>query len=217
MKHTTQHLVHVRREYGQSVLDESVILADPIQQFKAWFDDVLSQHHEDPTAMVLSTVDASGYPDSRVVLLKEVQPSGFVFFTNYLSAKGEQLQHNPRAALNFYWPSLVRQVRVRGVVRKLDPEQSREYFSVRPRESQISAIASPQSKIIPNRDFLEKNCRVIAEQYADNHPVPCPEFWGGYVLDPEVIEFWQGRDSRLHDRLRCMKQEGHWQYERLAP
>lgn len=217
-QHTSQHFDHLRREYGQSNLDESGIYGDPIQQFITWFDDVLAQpHHDDPTAMVLSTVDASGYPDSRVVLLKEMQANGFVFFTNYLSAKGEQLQHNPHAALNFYWPSLVRQVRVRGVVSKIDHVQSQAYFVSRPRESQISALASPQSKMIPDRVFLEKNYQKIAAQYANNQPISCPEFWGGYILVPEIMEFWQGRDSRLHDRLRYIKADNQWLYERLAP
>lgn len=216
-QHTPSVLQHLRREYGQSSLEESSIDIDPIQQFTVWFDEILAQKHDDPTAMVLSTVDMNGYPDSRVVLLKELQSKGFVFFTNYLSVKGEQLQKNPHAALNFYWPSLSRQVRVRGLVSKIDPAQSHAYFVLRPRESQISAIASPQSQIIPDRSFLEKKYQKIAEQYKSHDSIPCPDFWGGYILVPEIVEFWQGRDNRLHDRLRYTKKDNQWLHERLAP
>ena len=210
-------LAGIRRDYGNLKLNEQDISADPLIQFNHWFQDILAKQLDDPTAMVLSTVDAQGAPDSRVVLLKGIEQGGFVFYTNYTSAKGLQLQANPHAALNFYWPSLVRQVRVRGLVHKLTAKQSEAYFSSRPRASQISATASPQSQEIPNREALELACQKLEAQYHDQAIIPCPKQWGGYVLVPNEMEFWQGRDNRLHDRVQYTNEQGQWVVCRLAP
>ena len=219
-------LSELRRNYGEKALNESEMCADPIQQFECWFQEVLTQGFDDPTAMVLSTVDTSGLPDSRVLLLKGIESEGFLFYTNYHSAKGLQLEQNPHAAMNFYWPSMCRQVRVRGRIIRISSTQSAAYFSSRPRASQISAIASLQSQAIPSRMFLEMACHTVAQQYT-HQVIPCPSHWGGYLLLPDYIEFWQGRDDRLHDRVmytRCNKDqksdmnvECAWSLSRLAP
>ena len=209
-------LAAIRRDYGKSAFDEHTIDPDPIAQFKIWFEETLKNEQYDPTAMVLSTVDPEGWPDSRVVLLKGLEKDKFLFYTNYESTKALQIQKNPKVALNFYWPTMSRQVRIRGVVKKINKEQSDEYFSSRPINSQYSAIISPQSREIPDRTFLEQAFKDLVQ---DNEPAQImrPEYWGGYMVIPHEIEFWQGRDDRLHDRIHYYQNEGQWQYHRLAP
>jgi pyridoxamine 5'-phosphate oxidase len=207
---------NLRRNYGEQTLSEDDMKADPLDQFKEWLEVMLSSVEHDPTAMVLSTVDAQGVPDSRVLLLKGVEQGGFAFYTNYESSKACQLNHNPHAALNFYWPSVVRQVRVRGCVQRVARAQSKAYFASRPKASQISAIASPQSQEIANRASLLKLVENEALKHAEQS-IDCPENWGGYLLIPDEIEFWQGRDDRLHDRIHYFKQQGQWRSRRLAP
>lgn len=209
-------LADIRRDYGVLGLDEEYVVADPITQFQNWFDEVLRVNNSDPTAMVLSTTDKQGYPDSRVVLLKGLDACGFVFYSNYNSTKAQQLLINPQAALNFYWPELSRQVRVRGQVIKTSNEQSNEYFSSRPLNSQLSAIISPQSQQIPSRAYLDEQLTALISRQA-NDAVSRPEYWGGFVLQPAEIEFWQGRDNRLHDRICYVKHGEEWTHHRLAP
>jgi pyridoxamine 5'-phosphate oxidase len=209
-------LADIRRDYGDLTLSEDSSSVDPIEQFKIWFEEVLKNEKNDPTAMVLSTVDEKGCPDSRVVLLKGLDDGNFVFYTNYQSAKSLQIQNNPFAALNFYWPQMARQVRIRGRVKKVSEKQSDEYFASRPIKSQLSALLSPQSQIILDRAFLENALNDLIQRQ-DQEPVVRPSNWGGYMVIPDEIEFWQGRDNRLHDRIHYYRQEGKWQHRRLAP
>jgi pyridoxamine 5'-phosphate oxidase len=212
---------HLRRDYSLTGLDEAEALADPFAQFQAWFADVLEGDRHDPTAMTLATADAEGRPSARIVLLKGYDERGFVFFTNYGSRKGRDLEANPRAALVFYWPDFDRQVRVEGAVERASREESEEYFRSRPLGSRLGAWASAQSTVIAGREELERRLAEVAERFlagGAGADVPAPDFWGGYRLHPEVIEFWQGRPSRLHDRLRYTRlaEEG-WRIERLSP
>lgn len=209
-------LADIRRDYGELSLSEEFAQVDPVMQFKLWFDDVLKNEKNDPTAMVLSTVDEQGYPDSRVVLLKGIVDGHFIFYTNYQSAKSIQIQNTPYAALNFYWPQMARQVRLRGRVKKVSKEQSDTYFSSRPVNSQLSAIVSHQSQVIENRGSLEKALNELIQKHGQE-PVLRPDNWGGYMIIPDEIEFWQGRDNRLHDRIHYYRQEGTWLHRRLAP
>lgn len=209
-------IADIRRDYGELNLSEESLPDDPIVQFKHWFEDVLKNEKNDPTAMILSTVDDQGCPDSRVVLLKGLDEGNFLFYTNYQSAKAEQMQNKPYAALNFYWPQMARQVRIRGHVKQVDKEQSDLYFSSRPIKSQISAIISPQSHEIQNRESLEKALNDLIQKHGQE-PVLRPTYWGGYIVIPDEIEFWQGRDNRLHDRIHYYRQEGQWKHHRLAP
>ena len=198
-------------------LDENQINPDPIQQFQVWFDEAIAAKLPMPDAMSLATVTPEGRPTSRMVLLKQVDGYGFVFFTNYESGKAKQLETNPYAALVFYWPQLERQVRVEGKVTKTSAEESAAYFRTRPRESQIGAWASPQSAVIAAREVLEQRARELAELYCDRD-VDCPAHWGGYRLTPDRIEFWKGRVGRLHDRILYeLQPDGSWTIERLAP
>ena len=198
-------------------LDENQINRDPIQQFQLWFDEAIAAKLPMPDAMSLATVTADCRPTSRMVLLKQVDGYGFVFFTNYESAKAKQLDANPYAALVFYWPQLERQVRVEGKVTKTSAEESAAYFKTRPRESQIGAWASPQSEVIAAREVLEQRARELAELYCDRD-VECPAHWGGYRLTPDRIEFWKGRVGRLHDRILYeLQPDDSWTIQRLAP
>ncbi|WP_454782723.1 pyridoxamine 5'-phosphate oxidase [Legionella sp. WA2022007384] len=209
-------IADIRREYGELNLDEQSLPEDPIVQFKLWFEDVLKNEKNDPTAMVLSTVDNQGFPDSRVVLLKGLEGGNFVFYTNYQSKKAKQIQDNPYVALNFYWPQMARQVRIRGQIKSIDKEQSDLYFSTRPIKSQFSAIVSPQSHAIEGREALEKALNELIQKHGQE-PVLRPTFWGGYMVIPDEIEFWQGRDNRLHDRIHYYLKNGRWAFHRLAP
>ena len=209
-------LADIRRDYGDLTLSEESASLDPLEQFKIWFEEVLKNEKNDPTAMVLSTVDEKGCPDSRVVLLKGLEEGNFVFYTNYQSAKSMQIQNNPFAALNFYWPQMARQIRIRGRVKKVTEKQSDEYFASRPIKSQLSALVSPQSQAILNRAFLENALNDLIQRQ-NQELVVRPNYWGGYMIIPDEIEFWQGRDNRLHDRIHYYRQDGKWLHRRLAP
>ncbi|HZN09690.1 MAG TPA: pyridoxamine 5'-phosphate oxidase [Pyrinomonadaceae bacterium] len=198
-------------------LDEKLVDRDPIKQFQAWFDDAIAAKLPLPEAMNLATATPEGRPSSRVVLLKQVDQKGFVFFTNYHSAKAQQLESNPYAALVFYWPQLDRQVRIEGKVERTSVAESAEYFQTRPRESQIGAWASPQSSVIAGREVLEERARELEEYYRDRE-IECPGHWGGYRLRPDRIEFWKSRVGRLHDRILYeLMSDGKWAIKRLAP
>jgi len=200
-----------------SGLDEKEIDRDPIRQFQIWLDDAIAANIPLAEAMTLATATPDGRPAARMVLLKQVDHNGFVFFTNYRSAKARQLDANPYAALVFYWNLLERQVRVEGSVVRTSAEESREYFQTRPRESQIGAWASEQSEVIAGRDVLERRAQELETLYCDRD-VDCPEHWGGYRLKPERIEFWKGRIGRLHDRILYeLTSGGTWTISRLAP
>lgn len=211
-----EDLSNIREEYGALDLLEKDLATDPIKQFETWFQEHAHLAKNTPNAMVLSTVDRDGCPDSRVVLLKSLDKGKFVFYTNYYSAKGLQLDSNPHAALNFYWAESMRQVRVRGMVIKVDEKQADEYFHSRPLPSQFSTIASPQSQEISSREFLFAKLDEVIKMYADKEIVR-PKHWGGYALVPHEVEFWQGRDNRLHDRIQYYYENDIWRFRRLAP
>jgi pyridoxamine 5'-phosphate oxidase len=198
-------------------LDEGLIDRNPIRQFQSWFNEAIAAKLPMPDAMSLATVTPDGRPTARMVLLKQVDADGFVFFTNYQSSKARQLEINPYAALVFYWPQFERQVRVEGKVNKTSAEESAAYFKTRPRESQIGAWASPQSEVISAREVLEQRVHELAEQYCDRD-VDCPAHWGGFRLKPDRIEFWKGRVGRLHDRILYeLQPDETWTIKRLAP
>jgi len=197
-------------------LDEQTINPDPIKQFQIWFNDAITAKLPLPEAMTLATATPDGKPSARMVLLKQADHDGFVFFTNYRSAKAEQLDDNPYAALVFYWSQLDRQVRVEGSVVRTSEQESRDYFKTRPRESQIGAWASAQSQAIRGRDVLERRAQELEDLYAGRE-VDCPEYWGGYRLRPERIEFWKSRIGRLHDRILYQRDPSGWSISRLAP
>lgn len=209
-------LSDIRREYGDLSLSDEDIKTCPVAQFDHWFTDVLNTEKNDPTAMLLSTVDEQGYPDSRVVLLKGLDEGSFVFYTNYHSIKAQQINHHPHVALNFYWPSMARQVRIRGQAMRVSASQSDEYFASRPKTSQLSAIVSPQSREISGRDELERALNELIATHQQSL-VMRPEHWGGYMVVPDEYEFWQGRDNRLHDRIQYYREHGNWKHRRLAP
>jgi pyridoxamine 5'-phosphate oxidase len=210
-------IADVRREYARRGLAESAVAADPIAQLQRWLAEAAEADPHDFTSMVLATADRTGRPSARVVLLKGCDERGLVFYTNYESRKGRELAENPRAALVFYWPLFERQVRVEGTVERASREESEAYFHSRPRGSQISAAASRQSAVVSGREVLERAAAELAERLAGEE-VPLPEFWGGYRLVPETVEFWQGRPDRLHDRLVYGRQGGgDWRLERLSP
>ena len=197
-------------------LDENLIDRDPIRQFQNWLDEAIAAKVPLAEAMTLATATPDGRPAARMVLLKQVDHEGFVFFTNYRSAKAIQLDANPYAALVFYWNQLERQVRVEGSVVRTSIEESKDYFQTRPRESQIGAWASAQSEVISGRDVLEQRAKELEGLYCDRE-VDCPEYWGGYRVKPERIEFWKGRVGRLHDRILYQREAGGWSISRLAP
>jgi pyridoxamine 5'-phosphate oxidase len=209
--------VNHRKDYSQPPLLESEVDADPIRQFGLWLERAVAAGLREPHAMTLATATPDGRPSARVVLLREFDAAGFVFYTNYDGRKGKELADNPRAALVFYWPELERQVRIEGTVEQISPEQSDRYFRTRPRDSQLGAWASPQSAVLPGRDVLEERFRAVEREY-EGREVPRPPNWGGYRVRPEVVEFWQGRPGRLHDRL-CYRPlpAGGWKIERLSP
>ena len=214
----TRSLADMRRDYARDGLSEELAPLEPFALFHRWFDEAVQteQLPVEANSMTLATVDAEGQPHCRVLLLKALDARGFTFFTNYDSAKGEQLLRNPRAAMTFFWPSLERQVRIEGVVEKVTAEESDAYFKVRPLGSRLGAWASPQSRVIDGRDELERLLSETEQRFMETAP-HCPEHWGGYRLLPQRIEFWQGRPSRLHDRLNYRLEAGCWLRERLAP
>lgn len=195
---------------------ESDALADPFEQFNNWFEHALAYDFIEPTAMAIATADAKGQPSLRMVLLKGHDKRGFVFYTNYASHKGEDLAANPNAALLWWWDKLQRQIRVEGSVQKLTSDESLAYFHSRPRGAQLSALASPQSRVVANREALESRVRQLEQEIGDSE-VPLPQGWGGYRVQAEVFEFWQGRRDRLHDRLRYRRHNDQWLIERLGP
>jgi pyridoxamine 5'-phosphate oxidase len=210
-------LTDIRREYASHALDEHDAHADPIAQFTIWFDEALKSQLLDVNAMTLATASAKGEPSARTVLLKGADQNGFVFYTNYDSAKGRDLAANPRASLLFFWAELERQVRINGAVTKTTSAESDQYFHSRPFESQIGASISDQSRPIADRSLLEKKYAELTAKYQGS-TVPRPAHWGGYRLTPDAMEFWQGRKSRLHDRLLYTRQaDGSWKRSRLAP
>ena len=206
----------LRRDFTLKTLDEKQLPDNPLEAFEQWFKEAVEAQVYEPSAMNLATVDASGRPSSRVVLLKELKQGGFVFFSNYDSRKGKQLTGNPHCALNFVWHELERQVRIEGFAEKLSPEDSDNYFEVRPPKSKLGAWTSPQSEVIPGREYLEKLYADFEKQFAGKS-VPRPENWGGYLVRPSLIEFWQGRSNRLHDRIQFRLENEMWTKERLAP
>ena len=206
-----------RKQYTKGRLIASEVPPNPFILFKDWFDEVQSKGKEQETnAMTLSTQQPDGGVASRVVLLKEVSDEGFVFYTNYNSSKGQSIEHNNQVCISFFWQSMERQVIVQGTARKLPPEVSDQYFQSRPRGSQMGAHASNQSEVIENRFTLEKRLKFLEDQYK-NKPIPRPTHWGGYVVSPHSIEFWQGRTNRLHDRLVYKQKSSTWVIKRLSP
>jgi len=211
-----QSIADLRREYARARLDERDVHRDPIAQFAAWFAAAQAAEVEEPNAMVLATATAHGAPSARVVLLKGFDKRGFVFFTDYRSRKSGELDANPRAALVLYWPELERQVRITGDVTKTSAEESEAYYRSRPLGSRLGAWVSHQSQAISSREALEAGLHDIEQRFA-GRDVPLPPHWGGYRVRPQAIEFWQGRESRLHDRIRYAVEGKGWRVERLAP
>lgn len=206
----------LRRDFTLKSLDEGDTLDDPLLQFEVWFDEAIKSDVIEPNAMNLATVDEFGHPSSRVVLLKQVKSDGFVFFTNYESKKATQLAENPYCALNFAWHELERQVRIEGIVERISEEESDSYFESRPAKSKLGAWASPQSQEIPNRSYLEE-LNVSFDRQFRGQTITRPNNWGGYIVKPQLIEFWQGRSNRLHDRIQYMLDSSEWKRARLAP
>lgn len=211
------NIQNLRKDYTVDTLLEKALQDDPIEQFKLWFDQALEANVPEPNAMTLATADSDGKPSARIVLLKGIGQDGFVFYTNYQSHKGKELKENPQAALVFHWHQLQRQIRIEGQVEMINEEASTTYFQSRPKGSQIGAWASPQSQAIGSRKLLEDNVRRLENEYKDVEQLPRPSHWGGYRVIPEKIEFWQGRSSRLHDRIQYEKEGKKWKVSRLAP
>ncbi|MBY0244213.1 MAG: pyridoxamine 5'-phosphate oxidase [Sphingobacteriaceae bacterium] len=217
MELTQEMIQNLRQEYRSSELNEVDADKNPIKFFEKWFKDAIEAKIFEPNIMTLATADKNGKPNARVLLLKGFDENGFSFYTNYLSEKGKELKKNPQACMVFFWPELERQVRIEGKVEKLDKETSEKYFNSRPKESQIGAVVSPQSQVIPSREFLEGRVAELTLSSKDK-TIQKPAHWGGYIVKPTSIEFWQGRPSRLHDRLIYkLINNKNWKIERLAP
>ncbi len=209
-------IASIRKEYRLAALGEHDVNPDPIVQFQHWFTDAQNADCNEPNAMTLATCTPDAYPSARVVLLKGVDARGFVFFTDYRSRKGQELADNPAAALCFFWPELERQVRITGAVQRITRDETNQYFNSRPLGSRIGAWVSHQSQVIASRDVLEQEEAAVTARFADGN-VPAPEHWGGFRVVPDEIEFWQGRESRLHDRMSYIKSGGRWVQRRLSP
>ncbi|MBT28410.1 MAG: pyridoxamine 5'-phosphate oxidase [Thalassobius sp.] len=206
----------IRKEYALKELDVDQVDKNPINQFKNWFQEALDADLVEPNAMNVSTVSSDGKPTSRILLLKGIEDGGFVFFTNYKSRKGQELAQNPNICLNFFWAGLERQVRIEGTVEKISVEESTTYFHSRPRGSQIGAHVSPQSQVLEDRKALIQKEKELTREF-EGKEVPKPDHWGGYLVTPNLIEFWQGRPSRLHDRIVYKLEGNNWKINRLAP
>lgn len=213
----SRDLRDLRHEYAARGLAESDLDPDPISMFRQWMDEAIDAGIGEPNAMVVATVSAEGRPASRMVLLKGVEERGFVFYTNYDSRKGRELATNPACALLLPWHDLERQVRIEGTASRLSTEENQAYFSSRPRESQLGAWSSPQSRPVSSRQELDEEYDTVQARFADTEEIEVPPFWGGYVVDPESVEFWQGRQGRMHDRLVYRRVGSGWAVERLAP
>ena len=210
-------IADIRREYARARLDETHVSPDPVVEFDRWFTQAREAKALEPNAMTLATATREGAPSARIVLLKGYDERGFVFFTDYRSRKGTELEQNPQASLVFFWPELERQVRIIGTVERTSAQESEEYFRTRPRGSRLGAWVSHQSRVIPSRAPLESGLREVKERFPTDD-VPLPPHWGGYRLRPEEVEFWQGREDRLHDRIRYLRKKGGgWQLQRLSP
>lgn len=210
-------LADLRNDYAKSELDIADVNKNPLLQFERWFNEALEAKIPEPNAMNLATISESGAPTSRIVLLKGVEQNRFVFYSNYQSQKGKELEKNPLCALTFFWPELERQVRIEGIAERLDQKTSEAYFHSRPRSSQVGAWASPQSLIIKDRTILEERVKEIEKRFEGKELLPKPNQWGGFGVTPHEIEFWQGRPSRLHDRIVYNLIDGAWVINRLAP
>ena len=210
------NIADIRKDYKLQTLLETEVADDPIVQFDKWWDDAIKSQLDEVNAMTLATADANAVPTARIVLLKGYDKNGFVFFTNYQSNKGNQMAQNPHVCLIFFWAALERQVRINGTVEKISAAESDAYFLSRPAGSRIGAWASPQSTVIAKREVIEDRSKQFEEQFSDGN-IPRPPHWGGYIVKPGQIEFWQGRPSRLHDRIQYSLHNGNWSIERLAP
>ncbi|MBS1628126.1 MAG: pyridoxamine 5'-phosphate oxidase [Bacteroidetes bacterium] len=208
-------IADIRTDYKLQTLNEADIATNPFQQFTKWWNQAIDSKVLEVNAFTLATISKTGKPSARIVLLKGYDENGFVFFTNYNSRKSQELIENPYAAMVFFWNELERQVRIEGLVEKISHQESEEYFHSRPIGSQIGAWASPQSTVIPNREILEQNEIQYKNQFGEN--IPKPPHWGGFIVKPILFEFWQGRSSRLHDRIQYTPQHNNWKIERLAP
>lgn len=211
-----QEIADLRKDYRLKTLNESDVSSDAIEQFATWWNEAVASEIDEVNAMTVATATAAGKPSARIVLLKSFDSNGFVFFTNYKSHKGRELEENPYAALVFFWKELERQIRIEGAVEKIDESESDAYFNSRPAGSRIGAWALPQSEVIPNRDVLTNNAEKYIAKFKEQ--IPRPKHWGGYTVKPQIIEFWQGRSNRLHDRIQYTLQNNNlWKIERLAP
>ena len=209
-------IANIRKDYIQGVLSEQDVFPDAIQQFEKWWSEAIASEIEEPNAMTVATINEQGFPSARIVLVKDISDEGFSFFSNYNSDKGQQISAQDRVALLFFWKELERQVRIEGTIEKLSDADSDAYFASRPRGSKIAAWSSPQSEIIADRSVLDQRVQQYEEKF-QNQDVPRPPHWGGYLVRPLSIEFWQGRSSRMHDRLKYIKEGNGWKIERLAP
>ncbi|MFT4536159.1 MAG: pyridoxamine 5'-phosphate oxidase [Saprospiraceae bacterium] len=210
-------IADMRRNYTKGYLTIDSVVENPIEQFRVWFDDATHSEVVEPNAMIIATVNNKNIPSARTVLLKEIDSEGFLFYTNYTSDKAKDISTNSNVSLVFLWKEIERQVRITGVAEKISATHSEQYFHKRPKGSQIGAWVSPQSSIIEDRSILEERQKDIESKYKNEDKLPLPDFWGGYIVKPTAIEFWQGRPSRLHDRLRYKLVDGKWKIERLAP
>lgn len=210
-------IADIRKVYQLQSLLEKDVNADPIKQFETWWQQAIESKIEEPNAMTLATCNDEGKPSARIVLLKGIKKNGFIFFTNYQSRKGKEIEKNSFVSLLFFWKELERQVRIEGKIKKVSATESDKYFFSRPRESRIGAWSSPQSAVIENREFLQKNVEKYNLEFGTEN-IPRPDFWGGYLVEPDSIEFWQGRPGRLHDRLQySLSENNYWNMKRLAP
>lgn len=212
-----KEIADIRLNYSKNVLLESGVEKDPIRQFNKWWQEAIHSEIDEVNAMTLATASPDGIPSARIVLLKEFSEKGFLFFTNYESFKAQQLESNPKACAVFFWKELERQVRVTGLVQRAAPEESDAYFNSRPEESRIGALTSPQSRVIESRSWIDEQFEKNKSMFAGK-PIQRPDYWGGYIVRPVIMEFWQGRPGRLHDRLQyTLQHSNEWKIERLAP